>query len=75
MWDVVCQWILCTVHRTHYLFDQQILHRNVSVSGSHAVHRAHYLFDLQILHRNVSVSGSRAWDLQISFFTQIFIKN
>ena len=25
-----CQWVMCTVHGTHYLFDRQIFHRNVS---------------------------------------------
>ena len=20
-WDAICQWVLCTVHETHYLFD------------------------------------------------------
>ena len=36
-WDIVCQWVLCTVYETHNLFDQQILYWNVSISGSRAL--------------------------------------
>ena len=36
-WDVVYQWVSCTVHKTHYHFDSKISTEIALFSGSHAL--------------------------------------
>ena len=44
------QWVLCTVHGTHHLFDQQIFHRNVFASCPCTVHETYkHFFSTKLL--------------------------